>query len=293
MCNDLSLCNSASATYILFDLCKNPACVIYAICATTFISSLQLNSCPTQYVVWNVLYNVCNIQYFVCNALYAVYNVQCAMCGMLGPPMRAFLPDTLLLTAPITSSPNHHLHNHCNHHNANQLEIINIALNCRSLQCNIGCSAVFREHWDLWQVDRSVLSPPAVRGWGLGGRNSYMGMTRYQSIALEEIISAYISCRSWGSWMLVWGEREWSVTAAVEWSKYCGRVWRNTNGKMWEIQKRRCGKYKWCGTRLTMVGRTKTDCRSVSNAPTHWFCHQDTNSQCLSVSQTGKQQGRN
>ena len=81
--------------------------------------------------------------------LCAMCSMLCAMCGMLCPPMRAFLPDTLLLTAPITSSPNHHLHNHCNHHNTNQLKIINIALNCRSLHCNREHSAVFREHWDL------------------------------------------------------------------------------------------------------------------------------------------------
>ena len=82
---------------------------------------------------------------------------------------------------------------------------------------------------------------------------------------------------------LTWEELLWSVTA-VEGSKYWGRVWRNTNGKIWEIQKRRCRKYKCCGTRLTMVGRTKTDCRSVSTAPTHWFCHQDTKvNVCLSL----------
>ena len=209
---------------------------------------------------------LCAISSILC----ALCSMLCAMCGMLCPPMRAFLPDTLLLTAPITSSPNHHLHNHCNHHNTNQLKIINIALNCRSLHCNREHSAVFREHWDLWQVDRSVLSPPAVRGWLVGGGETVIW--GWQDIKVLLLMKSFLlTFLAEVEGVECWYEEKGN--GVLQWSKYWGRVWRNTNGKIWEIQKRRCRKYKCCGTRLTMVGRTKTDCRSLSPSPTHWFCH--------------------
>ena len=66
----------------------------------------------------------CAVCSMLCNVHSVVYCVvPCAMCNLwyVAPPMRAFLPDTLLLTAPITNSPspNHHLQNHCNHHKTN------------------------------------------------------------------------------------------------------------------------------------------------------------------------------
>ena len=150
----------------MLNLCKKnsmyvqPTQTTSAICAngTQPVQLMQLSLlsalfnfcfiCATSTVCINCTEECC-VLCAISSMLCAMCSMLCAMCGMLCPPMRAFLPDTLLLTAPITSSPNHHLHNHCNHHNTNQLKIINIALNCRSLHCNREHSAVFREHWDL------------------------------------------------------------------------------------------------------------------------------------------------
>ena len=48
----------------------------------------------------------------------------------VAPPMRAFLPDTLLLTAPITPSPSasHHPCNHRNHRNVDNHRLATIAI---------------------------------------------------------------------------------------------------------------------------------------------------------------------